>query len=133
MQLLVGGVKDLYVGLIVFGTTEQRAILSVQRTNKKVRFFDHEVDKHWLCGCSPHILFKNSRSDLGERHIQHTVDCVHKQKFFCKQILSISLDLSAYPYALISCVYLSVYRELGARCGRAREGGVGCNDAGQKG
>jgi hypothetical protein len=29
-------------------------------------FFDDEIDKHWLCGCSPHILFKNSRSDLGQ-------------------------------------------------------------------
>jgi len=132
MQLLVAGVKDLYVGLIVFGTTERNVILSVQRTNKKVRFFDQEVDKHWLCGCSPHILFKNSRSDLGERHIQHTTDFVYTY-FFCKQILSVSLDLSAYPCALISRVYLSVYRELGARCGRAREGGVGCNDAGEKG
>ena len=39
--------------------------MCLQRTNKKVRFFDEEIDKHWLCGCSPHILFKNSRSDLG--------------------------------------------------------------------
>lgn len=37
-----------------------------QRTNRKVQFFDKEIDKHWLCGCSPHILFKNSRSDLGQ-------------------------------------------------------------------
>ena len=37
-----------------------------QRTNRKVCFFDKEIDKHWLCGCSPHILFKNSRSDLGQ-------------------------------------------------------------------
>lgn len=39
--------------------------MCVQRTNKKVRFFDDEIDKYWLCGCSPYILFKNSKSDLG--------------------------------------------------------------------
>jgi hypothetical protein len=38
----------------------------LQRTNKKVRFFDNEIDKYWLCGCSPYILFKNSKSDLGK-------------------------------------------------------------------
>ena len=37
----------------------------MQRTNRKVRFYDDEVDKYWLCGCSPYILFKGSRSDLG--------------------------------------------------------------------
>jgi hypothetical protein len=33
--------------------------------------FDNEIDKYWLCGCSPYILFKNSKSDLGKLNPKH--------------------------------------------------------------
>eukprot|EP00961_Rhodomonas_salina_P045735 614071-Rhodomonas_salina.1 len=39
--------------------------VGLQRQNKKLTHEDEEVDKYWLCGLSPYILFRNTRSDLG--------------------------------------------------------------------
>ena len=36
-----------------------------QRSHRQRKFYDKEVDKMLLCGCSPYELFKNTRSELG--------------------------------------------------------------------
>eukprot|EP00288_Rhodomonas_lens_P014131 CAMPEP_0177704812 /NCGR_PEP_ID=MMETSP0484_2-20121128/8385_1 /TAXON_ID=354590 /ORGANISM="Rhodomonas lens, Strain RHODO" /LENGTH=237 /DNA_ID=CAMNT_0019216219 /DNA_START=70 /DNA_END=779 /DNA_ORIENTATION=+ len=44
---------------------KERDVPVDKRQNKKLTHEDEEVDKYWLCGLSPYILFRNTRSDLG--------------------------------------------------------------------
>jgi len=45
---------------------QERNLKASEKTNKRRRFSDREVDKMYLCGCSAYELFKNTKSDLGE-------------------------------------------------------------------
>jgi hypothetical protein len=59
----------LYQVTLILQTAEGRAcvrrlsqsdnLIYLQLAIKPGSFFDYEIDKHWLAGCSPHILFRN--------------------------------------------------------------------------
>ncbi|EKX42349.1 hypothetical protein GUITHDRAFT_111624 [Guillardia theta CCMP2712] len=44
---------------------KERDVPVEKRTNRRINFWDDDVDKYWICGCSPHLILRNSRSDLG--------------------------------------------------------------------
>ena len=37
----------------------------MQRLNRIIKFNDEEVDKFFIAGLSPYVIFRNTRSDLG--------------------------------------------------------------------
>mmetsp|Transcript_10270 Transcript_10270/g.11845 ORF Transcript_10270/g.11845 Transcript_10270/m.11845 type:complete len:345 (+) Transcript_10270:192-1226(+) len=45
---------------------QERNLKQSEKTNKRRRFSDPDIDKMFLCGCSAYELFKNTKSDLGE-------------------------------------------------------------------
>lgn len=46
---------------------KERNVPLGQRASTTIRFDDPLVCQYTLCGLCPHRLFKNTRSDLGER------------------------------------------------------------------
>eukprot|EP00293_Proteomonas_sulcata_P015905 CAMPEP_0184298264 /NCGR_PEP_ID=MMETSP1049-20130417/9101_1 /TAXON_ID=77928 /ORGANISM="Proteomonas sulcata, Strain CCMP704" /LENGTH=388 /DNA_ID=CAMNT_0026608339 /DNA_START=23 /DNA_END=1190 /DNA_ORIENTATION=+ len=44
---------------------KERDVAPEQRTGRTMHFTDERLDRYWLCGLSPYILFRNTRSDLG--------------------------------------------------------------------
>ena len=45
---------------------QERNVEVEKRKGLRRRFSDDDIDKFYLCGCSPYELFKNTKSDLGE-------------------------------------------------------------------
>lgn len=45
---------------------EGRNLKPAERHKRERKFYHSNVDKYFLCGCSPYELFRNTRSDIGE-------------------------------------------------------------------
>lgn len=45
---------------------QERNVQVDKRKGLRRKFSDEDIDKFYLCGCSPYELFKNTKSDLGE-------------------------------------------------------------------
>ncbi|KAJ1475203.1 hypothetical protein T484DRAFT_1829281 [Baffinella frigidus] len=44
---------------------KERDVPVDKRTNRIIQYNDEEVDKFWIAGLSPYVIFRNTRSDLG--------------------------------------------------------------------
>mmetsp|Transcript_39134 Transcript_39134/g.96324 ORF Transcript_39134/g.96324 Transcript_39134/m.96324 type:complete len:350 (+) Transcript_39134:42-1091(+) len=44
---------------------KERDVPVDKRENRKMHYYDDEVDKHWLCGLSPYVALRHTKSDLG--------------------------------------------------------------------
>ena len=54
---------------------KERNVPLSQRSTKSVRWDDKAVCKYQLCGLCPSRLFKNTKSDLGERSLAAAMAC----------------------------------------------------------